>query len=54
MAMMRGVSCALANCTTINSDDTTKTTKVSIDEVNAPKTARAPSGVKLNRLQPVV
>src|SRR5271165_4361234 len=41
MAMMRGVNCALANCTTINSDDTTKTTKVSIDDVNAPKIVRA-------------
>ena len=53
MAMMRGVNCALASCTTISSDETTKTTKVSIDDVNAPRIVRAPSGVKLNQLQPV-
>ena len=31
IAMIRGVNCALASCTTMISDDSTKTRKVSID-----------------------
>src|SRR5678815_2139109 len=53
IAMTRGVNWALASCTTISIDDTTKTTNVNIDAVNAPRMDLAPSGVRLNQLQPM-
>ena len=45
MAMIRGVSWALANCTAISRAEQTKTMNVNIDEAIIPRTARAVSGL---------
>ena len=52
MAMMRGVSWALASWTATNSADETKTMNVNIDAAIVPSTARAVSGWDLDS-QPI-
>src|SRR5262249_25527871 len=47
VAMTRGVSWALANCTTSKSDEQTKTKKGNIAPANIPNTARIVSGSSL-------
>ena len=53
IAMIRGVNCPLASCTTMSVAERTKTMNVSIDPVSAPRTARAPSGLYPNTTHPV-
>src|SRR5262245_42856858 len=50
-AIMRGVNWVLAICTTSSMDDSTNTMNVSMDAFNPPRTAFAPSAVKLNHCQ---
>ena len=45
MAMIRGVSWALASCTAINRAEQTKTMNVNIDEAIIPSTVRTVSGL---------
>ena len=45
MAMMRGVSWALASCTATSRAEETKTMNVNIDAAKVPSTARAVSGL---------
>ena len=52
IAMMRGVSWALASWTATSSAEETKTISVNMDEANAPSTVRAASGSKPD-LQPI-
>ena len=44
--MIRGLSCALANCTTSNRLEERKTMKVSMDPARVPNNARAAAGSK--------
>ena len=52
IAMMRGVSWALASWTATSSAEETNTMNVNIDEANVPSTVRAASGWKPD-LQPI-
>ena len=52
MAMIRGVSWALASCTATSNAEQTKTTNVNIDEAKVANTARAASGLTVDS-QPI-